>query len=178
MPREALHTDSIKIQQKPIISAEPDVEREPEIVKAEKSELEDIVRLDALKMAEEPVTIRLEPTAEKNAAMQVPVWNNGKGCEVLITPDGRYATSPSDNGRWFEWKYIPVATVITIKRKYLETILRAKTDTVYTKVLEPESERPNNVIERFTTPISSLSIIEDRNPKGIAWLQEIRRRNF
>ena len=56
--------------------------------------------------------------------------------------------------------------------------IRAKVDTVMTKILEQDSERPNNVVQRFTSPVHSFSIIEDRNPRGAAWVSELRRRNL
>jgi hypothetical protein len=41
-----------------------------------------------------------------------------------------------------------------------------------------DSESPDNRVKRFTSPVSSFSIIDDRNPKGAAWVQELRRRNI
>jgi hypothetical protein len=119
-----------------------------------------------LAMMEEPVVIRLEPSAEKNAAGAQFFSVNGKWAEIFI------------NGRWHEQGWLPVGQVLTIKRKVLEVILRSKTDSVHNKILDPESERPNNVIDRYTTPTTSLSILEDRNPKGAAWATECRRRNY
>jgi hypothetical protein len=57
-------------------------------------------------------------------------------------------------------------------------IIRAKVDTIHTQVNEMNSERPQNVIQRFTSPVHSFSIISDANPKGTAWVQELRRRNI
>jgi hypothetical protein len=162
MPRQALHSDDIKIEQKPDIAGDA-MGRRPEIVRADTLDKD---YADALAFAEEPVTIRLEPSTDKNAASFFPIWNNGKGCEVLI------------DDAWREMAYIPVGQVVTIKRKYLEIIVRAKIDTVATEVRELESETPNNVIKRFTSAVHSFSIIEDRNPRGAAWLTEIRRRNM
>jgi hypothetical protein len=122
--------------------------------------------LDDLAMMEDPVTIRLEPSADKNAASAFPVWVNGKPSEVF------------QNGRWHELGWLPVGQVLTIKRKVLEVIIRAKTDTVHTQILESDSERPNNVIQRYTSPTTSFSILEDSNPKGAAWATAIRRRNY
>lgn len=171
MPREALNSADIKIEQKPdIIKAAHDssagIGRDDngEIVIADKPF--DMDYLDELAFNEEPITIRLEPTAEKNAPTSFPIWVNGKGCEIFV------------NGKWYEQAYIPVGKVITTKRKYVEVIIRAKLDTVHTEVSEPDSENPNNVVRRFTSAVHSFSIIEDRNPKGVAWLTELRRRNF
>ena len=163
MARQPLHSDDIKIEQKSDISDEP-AEYKGDIVKAEK--LPSKAYLEELAFNEEPITIRLEPTAEKNAPTSFPVWVNGKGCEFFL------------NGRWYENAYIPVGRVITTKRKYVEVIIRAKIDTLQTEVKEPESETPHNIVKRFTSAVHSFSIIEDKNPKGVAWLTELRRRNF
>jgi hypothetical protein len=115
---------------------------------------------------EEPVTIRIEPSSDKNAMGAFPVWVNGRGAEVY------------QNGRWDSIAYLPVGQVLVIKRKYLEVIIRAKVDTIHTKIQEMDSERPNNVINRFTTPVHSFSILEDKNPRGPAWVTELRRRSL
>jgi hypothetical protein len=122
--------------------------------------------LDKLAFMEEPVTIRLEPNSDKNAATSFPIWVNGKRAEVF------------QNGRWDEIGYLPVGHVLIVKRKVLEVIIRAKIDTVHTKVQEMESERPHNIVQRFTSPVHSFSIIEDASPRGPAWVQEMRRRNW
>lgn len=166
MGRTALaaeHVADIAIDQKKDIGPDQ-TDRDGEIVRAEQLIAKDY--LDELAFNEEPVTIRLEPTAERNAPTSFPVWVNGKGCEVW------------QNGQWQEIAYLPVGRIVTVKRKYLEVIIRAKLDTVNTEVKEKDSEHPNNVIQRFTSAVHSFSIIEDENPKGIAWLTELRRRNM
>lgn len=169
MPRTELHTDDIKIEQKAdIVGNGVDnsdlLDRTPDIVKADQLPNKDY--MDELAFNEEPVTIRIEPSADKNAAMFHPIWVNGKGCEVWIA------------GAWREMTYLPVAQVLTVKRKYVEVLLRSKTDTVHTEVKEVEGENPKNTIRRFTSATVSFSIIEDKNPLGAAWVNEIRRRNM
>jgi len=122
--------------------------------------------LDELAFMEEAVTIRLEPSSDKNAATAFPIWVNGKMAEVY------------QNGRWDEIGYLPVGRTLTVRRKVLEVIVRAKVDTVHTEIRDMDSERPNNVAQRFTSPVHSFSILEDRNPRGPAWVQELRRRNL
>lgn len=163
MPRREIHTDDIKIEQKRPIIGKPK-EHEGEIVIGQQ-EL-DKNYADELKFMEEPVTIRLEPSAEKNAATAFPVWVNGKGAEVF------------QNGKWDEIGYLPVGRVLIVKRKVVEIIARAKVDTVHTKVEDEDGERPKNVINRYTSAVHSFSIIEDRNPMGVPWLTELRRRNM
>jgi hypothetical protein len=162
MARQELHSDKMPIEQKPPI-VDPST-YEGDVVIGEKIGNADY--LDELAFMEEPVTIRLEPSSDKNAAMAFPIWVNGKPAEVF------------QNNRWDEIGYLPVSRVLVIKRKVLEVIIRAKTDTVHTQIQEMDSERPNNVVQRFTSPVHSFSIIEDRNPRGSAWVTELRRRNL
>jgi hypothetical protein len=164
MARQELHSDTLpKIEQMPPIVDTSAYDGD--IVVGEKIG-GDVAYLDELAFMEEPVTIRLEPSSDKNASMAFPIWVNGKPAEVFQA------------GRWDEIGYLPVGRVLVIKRKVLEIIIRAKVDTVHTKVREMDSERPNNVIERFTSPVHSFSIIEDKNPRGAAWVGELRRRNL
>lgn len=157
-----VHSDDIKIEQPAPIVDHRDYDGD--IILVDRPLNKNV--LEALAFMEEPVTIRLEPTAEKNAPTWFPVWVNGKGAELF------------QRGQWQEIAYLPVGRVITIKRKVLEVIIRAKLDSVATDVREPESEHPNNVIKRFTSAVHSFSVIEDANPRGVAWMTEMRRRNF
>jgi hypothetical protein len=162
MARQELHSDKLAIEQKaPILDPST---YEGEVVLTERTHEQDY--LDELAFMEEPVTIRLEPSSDKNAAGALPVWVNGRMAEIF------------EAGAWREIGYLPVGRVLVVKRKVLEVIIRAKTDTIHTKVREMDSERPNNVIERYTSPLTGFSILEDRNPKGSAWIGEMRRRNL
>lgn len=162
MARTELHSDSMKIEQHAPIHDTSTYDGD--VILTERTHNQDY--LDELAFMEEPVTIRLEPSAEKNAAGAFPLWVNGKPAEVY------------QNGRWDEIGYLPVGVVLVTKRKYLEVIIRAKVDTVHTQVQNMDSERPNNVVQRFTSPVHSFSIIEDRNPRGAGWVAELRRRNL
>lgn len=169
MSRQALkkevHTGEIAIEQKDNLETAKD--------HAERSETIEAVPvspskqyLDQLKFMEEPVTIRLEPSTDKNAATMHPVWNNGKGAEILI------------DGVWREVTYLPVATELTTKRKYVAILAGSKIDTVDTVIEDRDSDRPRNITRRVTTALVTFSIIEDRNPLGRAWLTELVRRNL
>lgn len=168
MGRQELHTDDIKIEQKADIIGNgrdnSDLVDRGEIIQAQQLPKQEY--LDELAFNEEPVTIRIEPSAEKNAALWHPIWCNGKGCEVWHA------------GQWREMTYLPVGQVMIVKRKYVEILLRAKTDTVQTMVAETPGEDPRNTVRRFTSAVVSFSIISDKNPLGAAWVEEIRRRNF
>lgn len=162
MARQELHSDTMKIEQKaPILDPKT---YEGDIVIGEK--IGDAEYNDELAFNEEPVTIRLEPSSDRNAASCYPVWVNGKKAEVY------------QNGRWDEIGYLPVGRQLIVKRKVLEIIIRAKVDTIQTQILEQDAERPNNMVTRSTSAVHSFSILEDRNPRGAAWATELRRRNL
>lgn len=162
MGRAPLHSDSVKIEQKaPILDPS---KYEGEIVLVDKPLNKDF--LDELAFQEEPVLIILNPSSEKNAPTAFPVWVNGKGAEVF------------QNGKWMEIGYLPVGRPLTIKRKYVEVIIRAKLDSVTTLHDDATVERPHNRINRATSAVHSYSILEDTNPKGRAWAQEMIRRNM
>lgn len=169
MPRISIPAEKlndIQIDQAPIIGADTN-ERESVIVKADKSVTKDY--LDMLSFMEEPVTIRLEPSAEKNAPAWFPASVNGEGAEVL-----------QPNGTWVHMRegYLPVGRRITTKRKYLEVLLRAKIDTINVEGTSGyDVDRGSaNTIRRMTTPVHGISIIEDKNPRAQGWYEEMRRR--
>lgn len=163
MPRQELHSSTMTIEQKPPVLDEPS-QFEGDIVTGENI-LGATDYLDQLAFMAEPVTIRLEPSSEKNAPTAFPVWVNGKAAEVF------------QRGRWEEIGYLPVGQPLTVRRSVLEVIIRAKTDQITTKHIE-QGDQVNNIITRFTSPVHSFSILEDKNPKGPAWVAEIRRRNL
>lgn len=155
-----IHTGDIHIEQKPVIESREDlvdevVQAPPEVLQKEYA--------DALAFAEEPVTILIQPSGEKNAARTVDIWVNGKGAEVLV------------DRRWIETSILPVGMPVTTKRKYVEVLARAKRDSVQTNVTDEESENPVNKIFRNTTAVSPFSIIRDNNPKGAAWIAQLVR---
>lgn len=160
-PRPETSTADIAIEQKPAIESRDEMST---VVSAP----EDAGKADyaaQLAFNEEPITIRIERSAEKFAPLVVDCWCNGKGAEVLI------------QGRWVETAYLPVGMPVTTKRKYVEILARSKIDSVQTKVEDRDSEKPRNVIERFTSSKSPFSVLEDKNPKGAAWLNSLVRFN-
>ena len=163
-PAEKLN--DIKIDQAPDITddSHPSI-----IVKAEKTTSR--AYLDELAFMEEPVTIRLEPSSEKNAPAWFPASVNGEGAEVL-QPDGRWMHMVEG--------FLPVGRKLTTKRKYVEVLLRAKIDTINiqnTSGYDVDHGMANR-IQRSTSPVHGISIIEDRNPRAQGWYEELRRRYF
>lgn len=175
MPRQALkkeiHSSDLPIDQKRDIQHSPADERaEGDIAVADPALLKQEY-LAELAFMEEPVTIRIAPGSEENAPQHILLCCNGKGCEVLL------------NGKWREFPggWIPVNEELTIKRKYLEVLARAKIDRIET--VKPEmgasdAEMAVNKIRRFTRPSNAFSVLEDKNPRGAAWLTEVIRRNM
>lgn len=182
-----LQSDDVKIEQKPAIVLVPPKKRgektkktvrESDVVKAGEDVLKDKDYLDKLAFMEQPVTVRLEPSNEKNAATVFPIWVNGTGCEVYFDTVSGKSIHPEDGkGRWLQCAYVPVDEELTIKRKYLEVIIRAKIDTVQTQVIEHPGLDPENRVSRFTSPIHSFSILYDPDPRGPDWVKSIRRKN-
>lgn len=166
MPREKLHTSDIKIEQKGPIVDQLLADRAPEIVRADPSVMKEVAA--NLAFMDEPMEIRLEPSAEKNAPPSYPVWVNGVGAECLMA-----------DGKWRSITYLPVGVQLITKRKYVAVLVTAKYDAVTTEHDEPGAhEYVQNRINRQTSASVAFSVIEDKNPKGGAWLTELRRRNF
>lgn len=157
-----VHSESLDpIQQLPPIT---DVSGyDGDIIRAEKTPDQDYAA--ELAFNEEPVTIRIEPSSERNAARWMLVQVNGKGAEVLI------------NGKWHEFKHLPIGRVLTTKRKYAEIIVNNKTTDVTTPDFGEEAHiAANNRIDRETRPVHGFSVIEDRSPRGHKWLSDLYRR--
>ena len=159
-PTEISSSD-VKIDQKPTITEREDTESEiviaPEVLNRNYQE--------ALKFMEDPVTIVVTRSSEKYAPHVIDCWVNGKGAEILM------------NGKWVETRAVPVGMPVTTKRKYVEVLLRSKTDTVNTKVHKREDSELNEV-ERYTSARAPLQVLKDANPKGTAWMMDMARLNF
>lgn len=116
---------------------------------------------DALAFNEQPITILVQRSGEKHAPRVVDAWCNGRGAEVLI------------DGKWVPTGAIPVGIPVTTKRKYAEILARSKVDTVNTRVEDREAEKPSNYIDRYTSAKAPFSVLEDKDPRGQAWLANV-----
>jgi hypothetical protein len=117
-----------------------------------------------LAFMEEPVTIRLEENSKSDfPETHAPCAVNGRGAEIFV------------NGSWISATWLPIGLDLTIKRKYVEVLARARTENIRTKHDEATVERPQNKVERRSTANYPMSVIEDRNPLGAAWLSRILR---
>lgn len=121
--------------------------------------------LDTLAFMEEPVTIRLEPSADKNAPKHIECWVNGVGAEVM------------KDGKWVKLGFFPVGVVLTTKRKYIEVLARSKVEQFNTPD-EDGVSNPRNVLERQNYSRAPFTVIRDDNPKGIDWLTKLLSRTW
>jgi hypothetical protein len=153
------------IEQKPTLAMPPidePVEREPEIIVAmdpiEKSSM------DALAMAEDPITLLIHRSVEKFSPPTTDyIAINGIPAEQLFR-----------NG-WVRMGYLPRGKSFITKRKYVEVLARAKQDAINTTVIERDNEDPQNFVERITTSTMSFTILKDDNKLGAAWLEQLVR---
>ena len=114
--------------------------------------------LEELAFNEDPVTIIINSSTHKNAASIFENWSNGRGAEMLI------------NGKWLVIKDLPVGKPITIKRKIVEQIIRARVMNVQTIHEEPPVQSPRNEIIRSSSQVHSFSILRDDSPRSADWL--------
>lgn len=119
--------------------------------------------LAELAFMEEPVTIFIETSGEEDAPQFADVAVNGKKAEVW----------DEANSRWVPIGFLSVGREITTKRKYVEVLARSKPQKVKTKVEDPRGD-PRNIVQRFTHSRFPFSVLEDKNPKGRAWLARIK----
>lgn len=159
--REETNTADLPIGQKADIYLKDDqpIDREQIIVMQEgsvnKSYLEDLA------FNEDPVTILIHPSREKNAAPVVDCWVNGRGAEVFT------------NGRWYSLAWLPINIECVVKRKYVEVLARASIDTIDTDVDDTTVKDPENRIVRVTSALCTFSVLHDPNPKGREWLRRV-----
>ena len=161
MPAKELHTSDLKVGQRPAIDMGDGFEdREAEVIQPVYADIGKKYMEDSA-FAEEPVTIQISASSEKNPPKVVDCWVNGKGAEVFM------------NGKWHILSYLPIGQQITTRRKYVEVLARSKPDSVQTNVVERDGEDPENQLTRSTSSKYPFSVIEDRNPAGAAWLRQI-----
>ena len=161
--RREVHTGDLAIGQLPPIDLSGNIGlevRTNEVIAAVDTPLENDY-FKELAFMEEPVTIRLDRSAEKNAAQDIPVAVNGKGCEVM------------HDGKWVEVKYVRVGVNLTVKRKYVETLARAKPMDIQTIHEDATVERPRNELIRNVRSSNPMTIVRDDNPRGHEWITRI-----
>lgn len=162
-PAPEVSSTDMPIEQKPkiIMADDGPVNRESIITSLETPLADEYAEL--LKFGEEPITILINPSQERNAPVVVDCWVNGKGAEVFI------------NGKWMVFNCLPVGKMVVTRRKYVEVLLRSKRDTVNTIVDDATVETPRNEIHRVTSSNVTLQVIGDTSPKGAEWMRRLMR---
>lgn len=103
--------------------------------------------LDSMAFMEEPVKIMVHESTDENAQPVVDVYCNG---------------TPQRFVRGMEQ---------VVKRKFVQILINARTTTVRTRT-GVEGGNVVNQLTRHTAVRYPFSVIEDRNPRGGAWLRE------
>jgi hypothetical protein len=114
---------------------------------------------------QEPVTIEIYPASERNAPTSYFCEVNGHKPEVIH--NGIWQTLPVS--------YVPVGLQMTMKRCYVDVLVRAKSVTITTQHDELGTQ---NVIHRVPSAVANVQILVDNNPRGPAHFAELRRRTY
>ena len=118
--------------------------------------------LDELAFNEEWLEILINPSTHKNAAYIFENWSNGVGAEMLI------------NGKPVVVRDLPVGVPITVRRKIVEHIIRARVTEVRTIYESTNVENPRNAIGRTDSRVHSFSVLHDPSgQKGIDWMRMV-----
>ncbi len=104
-------------------------------------------QLDEMAFMEEPVKIMVHESTDENAQLVVDVYCNG---------------TPQRFVRGMEQ---------VVKRKFVQILINARTTSVRTRT-GVEGGNVVNQLTRHTAVRYPFSVIEDRNPRGGAWLRE------
>lgn len=124
------------------------------IIQAKAEEIEDPARrgkLDYLRFMEEPVTVHITESNDTNAEQTFPIWVNGK---VEYFTEGKEKV---------------------VARKFAEGLAVAKR-TSYRNVQKTKDDGENSYQYIPKTGVRyPFSVVEDKNPKGRAWLEAVLR---
>ena len=159
--RKVTHSDEIGVGQRNDLDLTDtsNVDRDTILVAAD-TPIQDNY-LAQLKFNEEPVSIIINPQGE-NPENSIPAWVNGKGAEVLM------------DGKWVEMGYLPCEMELTIKRKTLEVLARAKKESIVTEFgKRADSGDSFNTLNRRNALQHNFTVTKDDNPIGQAWLRSI-----
>ena len=162
--REDPNTDYVDVQQKddfsfplnsPFEHPGHEIIKSPEQLQKEYTE--------ALAFADEAIGIYILPSTEKYGAKTVPCWVGGKGIELW----------DQKVGRWYEAGEAPRGMQIITKRKYVEVLLKSKTDAKTTQVIEHPGADPENILRTDTACNYPIQVWKDPNPKGREWFNQM-----
>lgn len=104
---------------------------------------------DMLKFMEEPVMVRVHPTAEVNPEPIFGIWNNGRS------------------------QYFIRGQTQTVRRKFVEGLARAR-NTVYRQEVFRDANGDTAIRNIPSTALRyPFSVVRDDNPNGGAWLAKV-----
>ena len=161
-------TDDIKIEQQAPLNLDnlsSMSDRPAEIVRAEGFTKE---YADQLDFNEQPVTVMISPEGGRNSASWVQAWSCG-------------TSEYFENGRWVPaFKgYLPTGRRITLKRRLVEVLLRARVTSVSTNHDAKDSQgNPINQVIRETAAVNPIQIFNDNGPGAQEWFEKTMGRNF
>lgn len=148
MTRKQVDTREEKIGTKGIVTISDDNQLKVDEVKVV-SEMNWKEKADILKFMEEPVTVEVATSTDKWAEPIVEVWNDGR---VQRFPRGE---------------------AITVKRKYVEVLARAKTDGFGSQEYTDQDGNRNFRYPKNSSSRYPFRVIRDDNPRGAEWLRQI-----
>lgn len=120
--------------------------------------------LETLAFLEEPVKIHI---FQSNDPQHAPM------CTDFISNRGIPAEVLFKNG-WVQIGYLPRGQTIYVKRKTLAQLASNRIDAIQTRVeRQSEASDPINHTMPITTRTFQFQVIEDKNPKGAAWLERL-----
>lgn len=162
-PKGGLHSESVKVQQRASVVQPPIEEHMENPFKIEPVDRISEDELEDLAFLEEPVKIHIFQSNDPHFAPLCTdfVANRGIPAEVLFK-----------NG-WVQMGYLPRGQSIYVKRKTLAQLASNRIDNIQVRVEQPKNEDPINHTNTVTTRTFQFQVIEDKNPKGAAWLERL-----
>lgn len=163
--RRELNSADIPVEQKDDILMQDDAPIEHSRT-IEHAHPDDLVNgmVEQLAFNEQPVSILIYPSREKNPPLVVDCWVNGRGAEVFV------------GGKWHEFNCLPINIEVTTKRKYVEALAMSKHDTIDTDVGSTMEENPHNRIRCMTSATVAFTVTKDASPHSAEWLRRIMSR--
>ncbi|UOF76810.1 hypothetical protein [Caudoviricetes sp.] len=147
-PRNSDHTDATEVAQRPdlLIPTSGAIERPDadEIIIADPVEVDEYAA--ELQFLEEPVKIVVHDSTDKNATNIIDLYSNGRPQRLIRGEE------------------------VWVKRKYVEILANSRVTSYQTPIDRNSDNQRINSHSALTYP---FSVLEDKNPKGRAWLKAL-----
>ena len=109
-------------------------------------------KLEMMAFMEEPITIIIHETTDKNAEKHIFLQVNGQGAG----PNG--------------FPFVPRGREVTIKRKFVAVLAQARPVAVWTEETTDRDGYRASLIKRSSALAFPFRVVRDDNPRGAAWL--------